>query len=451
MKPKITARATPKGGKVRTLTLGNQRVDIYTATRTVRKGAKVFRYEVFQVADFSQNRRRLRMFYNLRDAIADAERIARKMQSGEVMAAQMNSREAAAFGRMKEILADVPVPVEVVASNYAKSYKILGGDYIVEASRDYARRHPQKRKPRAVADVIEEMIALKTKEKKGSRYLEDLRTRLARFKKTFGGNIGSITGPEVQAWLNKMNAAPRTVKNFRSNISQLFKFAEAIGYITPGENPVLQTRLGKTSSDNEIEIYTLAEIVRLLNAAPDWFRPILALQAFAGLRSSEVCKLDWQDIRLARGHILVAAHKVKTKSRRLVPIVPNLAQWLAPFADHKGKLWKHTRAYFHEVQRNTAAATVIEADEENGVAAVAPVEWKHNALRHSFISYRLAEIQDAAKVALEAGNSPAMIFAHYREIVTPEEAKAWFAVVPSIPANVTPLSVDPKRLAQASA
>lgn len=51
--------------------------------------------------------------------------------------------------------------------------------------------------------------------------------------------------------------------------------------------------------------------------------------------------------------------------------------------------------------------------------------------RHSFISYRVAETQDAAKVALEAGNSPQMIFSNYREMVTPKEAKRWFSVKPS--------------------
>jgi hypothetical protein len=30
--------------------------------------------------------------------------------------------------------------------------------------------------------------------------------------------------------------------------------------------------------------------------------------------------------------------------------------------------------------------------------------------RHSFISYRLADVQAAAQVALEAGNSPQIIF-----------------------------------------
>ena len=34
------------------------------------------------------------------------------------------------------------------------------------------------------------------------------------------------------------------------------------------------------------------------------------------------------------------------------------------------------------------------------------------------------------KVALEAGNSPQMIFKHYRELVTEEQAKDWFAITP---------------------
>ncbi len=54
-----------------------------------------------------------------------------------------------------------------------------------------------------------------------------------------------------------------------------------------------------------------------------------------------------------------------------------------------------------------------------------------NGLRHSYISYRLAVLHDTARVALEAGNSPEVIFAHYRELVTPEAAEAWFKVKPA--------------------
>jgi integrase len=43
------------------------------------------------------------------------------------------------------------------------------------------------------------------------------------------------------------------------------------------------------------------ELTRLLTAAPDNFKTILAIQAFAGLRSSEAMRFDWQNIELERG------------------------------------------------------------------------------------------------------------------------------------------------------
>lgn len=65
----------------------------------------------------------------------------------------------------------------------------------------------------------------------------------------------------------------------------------------------------------------------------------------------------------------------------------------------------------------------------------------HNGLRHSFISYRLADIQNAPQVELEAGNSPAMIFKHYRELVTREDAVQWFGIRPvAAPRNVIPFA-----------
>jgi len=61
-----------------------------------------------------------------------------------------------------------------------------------------------------------------------------------------------------------------------------------------------------------------------------------------------------------------------------------------------------------------------------------PVQWRHNGLRHSFVSYRTADIQNVAQVALEAGNSAATIHKHYRELVTKGDAVAWFSIVPEV-------------------
>lgn len=42
----------------------------------------------------------------------------------------------------------------------------------------------------------------------------------------------------------------------------------------------------------------------------------------------------------------------------------------------------------------------------------------------------------AQNVAMEAGNSPSMIHQNYRELVTAEQAKAWFSIVPPPPRRV---------------
>ena len=62
--------------------------------------------------------------------------------------------------------------------------------------------------------------------------------------------------------------------------------------------------------------------------------------------------------------------------------------------------------------------------------------WQKNALRHSFISYRVADTQNVNQTALECGNSPSIIFKHYRELVRPAEAKKWFGIAPEADGKV---------------
>lgn len=91
-------------------------------------------------------------------------------------------------------------------------------------------------------------------------------------------------------------------------------------------------------------------------------------------------------------------------------------------------MWRHSKPWFFESQRDTVKA--VNLARKRAKPNSTPFVWKANALRHSFISYRLAEIQDVNRVALEAGNSPKMIFQHYRELCTPTEARTWFALTP---------------------
>jgi integrase len=152
-------------------------------------------------------------------------------------------------------------------------------------------------------------------------------------------------------------------------------------------------------------------MTKLLAAASSEELALLAIGGFAGLRMAEIKRLDWKAVDLDRRIITLRADQAKTASRRIVPISDNLAAWIE-LLPREGKVV------------GKVAPDLTKLAEKIGM------EWPRNALRHSYISYRLAVVKDAAKVALEAGNSPDIIFKHYRELVTEQDAKAWFSINP---------------------
>jgi integrase len=59
-------------------------------------------------------------------------------------------------------------------------------------------------------------------------------------------------------------------------------------------------------------------------------------------------------------------------------------------------------------------------------------DWPTNRLRHSFCSYRLAATNNAHLVASELGHTTSqLVHQHYRELVTPEEAKRYWQIEPA--------------------
>jgi hypothetical protein len=152
---------------------------------------------------------------------------------------------------------------------------------------------------------------------------------------------------------------------------------------------------------------------RIIHAAPPHLIPILAIAAFSGIRMAELNRLSWSAVDLDRGFIELRAAQAKTASRRLIPISPNLRAWLEPL-NRNGKVVR----------------TILLYREVTALVRALGLEWPRNVLRHSYISYRIAIVKSAEQVALEAGNSPSIIFKHYRELTTPEVAEKWFAILP---------------------
>jgi hypothetical protein len=68
--------------------------------------------------------------------------------------------------------------------------------------------------------------------------------------------------------------------------------------------------------------------------------------------------------------------------------------------------------------------------------ADAGVQLRINILRHTFGSYHYSLHHSENLTAAEMGNSPAVVFRHYRTIVTPEAAARFWKLLPASAENV---------------
>jgi integrase len=379
-------------------------------------------------------------------AFTDAETTAAKLSEGELNVLELKGDARLALVRSEAMLKPTGVPLEMAVMRYVEMWKIVGDANPVEVGEFFKKFHPSNMPAKSVAEVVDELIEAKEADRCSDVYIKDLKGRLGKFKAAFAGRIGSVMTGDIENFLRNVKvmervggevrykaASPKSRNHYRAAIGTLFYFAEARGYIPKGLVDIEAVALAK-QKDGEIEIFRPEEMARVLAAASDNLIPFLTIGAFAGLRHAEIQRLDWSEVRLEDGFIEVKAGKAKTASRRLVPITDNLRKWLLPHHKPQGPVCLYASM---SKQLLWIAEDVDKAwKKENPPGSFV---WKHNALRHSFISYRVADVKNAAQVALEAGNSPRMIFSNYRELVRPTDAKKWFSIEPKADDKVTPM------------
>jgi integrase len=401
-------------------------------------------YQSFLVSYYSNGRRIQERAKTLEAARTKAKAAIKQITEGSGRHVALTAVEVADYTAAIRTLRPLGnVSLVAAVDSYARAVEALGDDDIVSACRAYrtelARRNEVTRAK--FPDVVKSYLLSMEKAGASGRYLQDLKHRLeGRAAKHFRGYIDTIPSSELSAWIDSLKIAHRTRANFRGALLSLFTYAKQNGHLardrqTEAELLPSRSRLNSAKAKKPVSIYTPTEIAKILHSAPEHLRPLFALGAFAGLRSAEIFDLKWGDIN--KRHIVVEAAGNKNAARRLVPVQTALTAWLATCKRGEDDAELCAR-WSHE---STFTATMSQAVRDAGVEPVA------NGLRHSFISYRVAKIKDVQEVALEAGNSPQMIFSNYRDVktregklVTPALAAAWFKALPSSASNVLPFA-----------
>lgn len=259
-----------------------------------------------------------------------------------------------------------------------------------------------------IRELLEEFQTWKLRQGRSLRYMRQMRVSVtALLGPDLSRPVAQVTRGQIQSAIAALPVAARTVRTYSTDVQTLLNFAVRREYLlrSPAQGVELPTVIPKAPA-----LHSPAQVRSVLNAARRMnlnFCRELAIRYFAGVRSGEAARLTEADIR--EGHIEVTAAKAKTRRRRIVEVTPNLRAWL----DLGGRLPAgRVNGLGHRIARELGFG------------------WPSNVTRHSFCSYHLARFGNAARTALEAGHTEAMLFKHYREIVTRQAAEEFFNIVP---------------------
>ena len=293
--------------------------------------------------------------------------------------------------------------------------------WTLPAAVDFVLEHGKAPPALPLKSIAEQ--CLRAKEAKGCRprSLRKLRTTIDRFLVGRRDRPAcEITSAEILEFLTRNGWRPATAKSFLIDVRTLFAFG--VRNKLCRENPALFVELPRME-DKPPGILTPAQSATLIHqchAAEPTLLATLALCLFAGVRPEEARRLAWEDV--VPDFVEIKAHKAKTRRRRLVTITPQLRAWL-------------------DLARNVESELPVAnfANKFNRVRRLSGLfkDWPHDAMRHSFASYHLAKHRNENTTAHEMGHSPQMLYQHYRELVRPAEAEAFFAIMPGDVAAVT--------------
>ena len=391
---------------------------------TIKNGTNYF------VLDYRANGQRKLVW---RSTLADARRAAKaateKISEGQAEVLNLKSADAhaiiraRAFIKGKEGETKIEKEIDELVGEICEIRRMLGGRATpLEVTRDWLRRNAVELPKITVADAVKEIKKQAETDGKSDLRRKQLANVLDRFAENFNLEVQTLTPKLIAEYLTALELAERTRRNHRDVIGFFNRWLVLRGYLAKGTDWLEGVQNYSARKLGQISTYTADEMQRLIAAADKRILPMIVIGGFAGLRHAEIARLEWQDIDLEEGFIEVKAENAKTDTRRIVPLKPNLKAFLKKLAKKSGKVVSVVNTTKQLLK--TASDT---ADAENEIEAL---EWKHNALRHTYISARVAETGDVPRVADEAGNSPQVIRTNYLKRMRPAAATEWFAIQP---------------------
>jgi len=226
--------------------------------------------------------------------------------------------------------------------------------------------------------------------------------------------------------------SPRTVINEINFLSALFNYGIKKGYML--KNPTLEVQMPDYKAP--VGICKPSELEKLLEHADHFMQCHIMFGAFGGLRSSEILRMRWEDVRLEEGQFYIKGTK-NSHAERWVKLTPPLMHFCKQLLESENPPKGLVMGGMVPKTRNSKMTTLKKA---------ADIKIPRNALRHSFASHHLVHYNEADTTATEMGHiGPQQTFRAYRKAVLKSQAAEFFAIRPKAKAWVLKAGMGIKK------
>lgn len=225
--------------------------------------------------------------------------------------------------------------------------------------------------------------------------------------------------------------ADKTRASKKSKLGSLFNWAldESHRFIDRHPTTGASERKVKKAREDDVSTLSIEAVKALLEQASTLYDgsliPYLALKLFAGIRSDEIGRLEWDDVNLDTGYIRMSAKKSKTGSARSIRIYDNLHQWIEPFHAKGDPIIPTGFIHRWGIVRHKSGFKKPR-DKVNKLKL--PI-WPRNVLRHTAVTYHLKVNGEMATVDW-AGHDVKVMLKHYVGLATQEDAERYWSIVP---------------------
>ncbi|WP_236919120.1 site-specific integrase [Ereboglobus luteus] len=306
----------------------------------------------------------------------------------------------------------------------------------------------------SLADAVKAYLEIRRDDEKrnviGKRQLRTIESEFNELQRHFPTqNLSDLTTDLLRPYLNRGNLARPQIHPARKTVNlrygHLFTFFR-FAVVTKEwlvKNPLAKISRHKLEhsrgSAPTLSAQKAAELMAHVETLHDGaFVPYYALCLFAGIRPSvqdgEISRLPAKDVRLDTRTIHIEPDVSKVDMKRNIDIQPNLAAWLEAYPLDK----------FPIIHKSLAKSRATIA-KQFGLS--------HDVMRHTFISMHVAKFRSMGDTALQAGNSERIIRRHYLNVTTPQEAEAFFNIMPALrgkPRTETNAAIAPIAVVAAS-